>query len=150
MYFEFHSTICFVKDQATHTVLLMGKLKDGFYVFDNTQIALQHGPGLTSQSSSTSQEHKPTVFASSVSFPSSVSTDVPRTTSTTFDLWHNKLGHPSKKIVKVVLAKCNISYSNKVVPSLCQACCLGKLHKLPFPSSNTEYTKPLQLIHSNL
>ena len=47
-------SLCFVKDQATHTILLMGKLKDGLNVFDNTQIALLHGPGLTYQSSSTS------------------------------------------------------------------------------------------------
>ena len=40
VYFEFHSTVCFVKDQATHTILLMGKLKDGLYAFDNTQITL--------------------------------------------------------------------------------------------------------------
>lgn len=150
VYFEFHSTVCFIKDQAIHTILLMGKLEDGLYVFDKSQIHLQHGPVFTPQSSLVSQEHKPIVFASSASLPSFVSSDVSHTTCTTFDLRHNRFGHPSDKVVKVVLAKCNISYSDKVVPSLCQACCLGKLHKLPFPSSNTEYTKPLQLIHSDL
>ena len=34
--------------------------------------------------------------------------------------------------------------------NLCEACTLGKHHALPFPTSNTQYTYPLQLIVCDL
>lgn len=37
VYFEFHPTTCFVKDLKTKVVLLEGHLKDGLYVFNNSQ-----------------------------------------------------------------------------------------------------------------
>ena len=67
-----------------------------------------------------------------------------------FDLWHNRLSHLSENIVKVVLSKCNLSNVNKNPFSICKSCCFGKIHKLPFPSSTTIYTKPLELVHSDL
>ena len=63
-----------------------------------------------------------------------------------FDTWHRRLGHCSNKIVKHVMNLCRIpcSEKNKLV---CQACCLGKLHKLPFSISDSVYHYPLDLIY---
>ena len=33
--------------------------------------------------------------------------------------------------------------------SLCDYCCMSKIHQLPFQASTSEYTAPLQLILSN-
>ena len=38
VFFEFHPTFCFVKDLSTKTVLMHDQLKEGFYVFNNTQL----------------------------------------------------------------------------------------------------------------
>ena len=37
-----------------------------------------------------------------------------------------------------------------MIPSFCLPCCLSKIHKFPFSRSETVYTAPLQLIHSDL
>lgn len=66
-----------------------------------------------------------------------------------YTLWHNRLGHPSEKVVKSVLQRCNIPLPVKMC-SLCSACCLEKMHKFPYFTSSTEYNSPLQLIHSYL
>lgn len=38
VYFEFHPNVCYVKDQVSKTVVLEGKLKDGLYAFQSSQI----------------------------------------------------------------------------------------------------------------
>lgn len=68
----------------------------------------------------------------------------------TFTLWHNRPGHPSFSIVKTVVSQCNVLISNKVDSSFCSAYCLGKIHRLPFPSTLHEYLAPLHLIHTDL
>lgn len=40
VFFEFHSHSCFVKDQISKKVLLEGKLRNGLYIFDTTQLNL--------------------------------------------------------------------------------------------------------------
>ena len=40
VFYEFHSRSCFMKDWTSKTMLLEGKLKNGLYVFDHTQIHL--------------------------------------------------------------------------------------------------------------
>lgn len=70
--------------------------------------------------------------------------------SSLFDLWHKRLGHPFEKVVKCVLSHCNIPNFNKMEPSFCTSCCIGKIHKLSFSLSDTVYTAPLQLIHFDL
>uniref|UniRef100_A0A803NGJ8 Integrase catalytic domain-containing protein n=1 Tax=Cannabis sativa TaxID=3483 RepID=A0A803NGJ8_CANSA len=63
---------------------------------------------------------------------------------------HNRLGHPSEQVVKQVLNACNLSI-NKTSHTVCAACCLGKIRKLPFPKASlTIYTAPLQLVVSDL
>lgn len=95
----------------------------------------------------------PTVFSSNLGNNCSINsanTVSVSNSSSLFLLWHGRLGHPSAKIVKFVLQSCNIPHINKVQSDFCSACCQGNIHKLPFPSSQTTYTQPLQIIHSDL
>ena len=147
VFFEFHSSCCFVKDQVSKTVVLEGKLANGLYMFDKAQVQLQ------SVSSSTP-------FHKEIKAPSFSGSDVNQSTvllsnvnhNNSFELWHRRLGHPSSKVVQNVLSSCNIRLLNKDkgIDNICSACCFGKFHKFPFPSSQTVYTRPLQLIVSDL
>ena len=82
-----------------------------------------------------------------------VNSDLSVTTSSSFsvfDLWHKRLGHPTSKIVTQILNDNKIPFSTKSSSSICSACQLGKSHNLPFPISQIVYTKPLQLVVSDL
>uniref|UniRef100_A0A803Q5I3 GAG-pre-integrase domain-containing protein n=1 Tax=Cannabis sativa TaxID=3483 RepID=A0A803Q5I3_CANSA len=133
--FEFHPFFCCVKDRTTQKILLVGNVENGLYKFDSSQLSILSSP--------------------SASVPAYLSTPQCHThhlsnSSSDFSLWHSRLGHPTAKIVKMALSKCNITLSNKNVSDVCSSCCLGKSHKLPFSSSTTTYTEPLQLLHSDL
>ena len=81
-----------------------------------------------------------------------VNSDFPETTNSSFhvfDLWHKMLGHPTSKIVTQILNDNKIPFSTKSGSSIYSACQLGKSHNLPFPISQTVYTKPLQLVVSD-
>ncbi|KAF7839048.1 Retrovirus-related Pol polyprotein from transposon TNT 1-94 [Senna tora] len=129
VYFEFHPDDCFVKSQANNQILLKGRDKQGLYVFDNLNFA--------------SQDTVTPFSAHTASLTSS-------NTSSQFHLWHNRLGHPSSSVVKTVLNTCNLNTINKDVHFFCEPCCMSKIHALPFPSSSSSYTKPLELFYSDL
>ena len=44
----------------------------------------------------------------------------------------------------------NNKSSTSTENSLCDACCMRKLHQLPFLNSTTQYNAPLELVHSDL
>lgn len=145
VYFEFHPSYCCVKDQVNQRTLLVGRLDQGLYKFDSFQLQ-----NIVTNKTCTDL---PSVSPLDYTIPDQCnSTPVPAINSQ-FSLWHNRLGHPTAKIVQNALSSCNIKISNKTdvnFSDLCAACCLGKHHKFPFPNSTTEYTKPLQLLHSDL
>src|SRR5262249_28228115 len=66
----------------------------------------------------------------------------------TSQIWYHRLGHPSHDIQLSILA-C-ISVSNKPCSSLCNACQMGKSHKLPFSSSTSMSQSPLALVHCDI
>lgn len=134
VFFEFHANRCLLKCQDTQRVLLQGTVKDGLYRF----------PPFKLLSSPSSASH-PHVSSPSTYFNSSVS-------STTRDpyVWHNRLGHASNVIVNYVLKSCNLLIINKNHTSLCSACCFAKSHSLPYSSSTTVYSTPLELIHCDV
>uniref|UniRef100_A0A803NGK1 Integrase catalytic domain-containing protein n=1 Tax=Cannabis sativa TaxID=3483 RepID=A0A803NGK1_CANSA len=138
IFFEFHPFSCCVKDQVTKEILLVGKLENGLYKFDTLHLSSPSVNQAKAPPTSLSTQHIQ-CFHSHTFVP-----------NTQFSLWHSRLGHPSAKIVKLALSNCNIHLPNKVFPDICNACCLGKSHKLPFSHSTTTYTAPLQLIHSDL
>ncbi|KAL6339591.1 hypothetical protein AAG906_034676 [Vitis piasezkii] len=75
---------------------------------------------------------------------------VPVSSTSPFVLWHNRLGHPSSHIVSLILNKCNLLHLNKFLSLICFACCMGKIRKSLFLHSTSSYTKPLELVHTNL
>ena len=65
---------------------------------------------------------------------------------------HQRLGHPNTKVLNHVINSCsslkNIS-GNKTIDS-CDACKMGKMHKLHFPVTETKTKNPLELLHTDL
>ena len=116
VYFEVFPNHCFVKNQDTKEIILQGKVKDGLYVFHTMQCSL-----------------KP-----------SISNTTFNPTSSTFQLWHSRLGHASSIIVHNVMKLCNVI--GHKCDFFCQTCAIAKSHQLPFNDSLTVYTKPLQLV----
>ena len=123
-------------------VILRGTLEHGPYKF-----ILHKSPSPSSISvknssaasvSPTSPDALPSVFTSSCNVASSL------------DLWHKRLGHCAYPIVKKILLKCNLPSTSMKSDFLCDSCCIAKSHKLPYSPSLTQYTAPLELIHSDL
>ena len=98
VFFEFHSDACFVKDQDSQTVLLIGKVKDGLYSFDSSNLCLAHPEVAFNICQSSSVVKSCNVQTCTVSNPcDSIKLNV-------FDLWHAKLGHHSIQVVKTILS----------------------------------------------
>ncbi|CAN1286918.1 Retrovirus-related Pol polyprotein from transposon RE2, partial [Linum perenne] len=74
----------------------------------------------------------------------------PRANSVSLSTWHRRMGHANMENVKRVLRTCEISFSNKHMPHLCEDCCVGKMHKQSFPLSNFRASGPLDLICSDV
>ncbi|CAN1817778.1 Retrovirus-related Pol polyprotein from transposon RE1, partial [Linum perenne] len=74
----------------------------------------------------------------------------PQAHSVTLSTWHRRLGHANLDTVKHALRRSDLSFSNKRLPAICPDCCLGKMHKLPFPVSRFQATGPLDLICSDV
>uniref|UniRef100_A0A803QJK9 Integrase catalytic domain-containing protein n=1 Tax=Cannabis sativa TaxID=3483 RepID=A0A803QJK9_CANSA len=133
----------YLGEQQVHWA--MEQLENGLYKFDSHQLNLLNSHNKQPSPSPPSSSKTPVAFTHCNS--SSLS-DV----HDSFPLWHKRLGHPHYRTVQHVLTASNIKTSNKNndFSKLCSACCLGKHHKLPFPTSTTVYTTPLQLLHSDL
>ena len=144
IFFEFHSDACFVKDQDSQAILLTGKVKDGLYSFDSSNLCLAHPQATFNIFQSSSTVKTCNVQTCIVSNPcDSIKPNV-------FYLWHTILGNPSVQVVKTILSLCNVLNINKMTLSFYSSCCLSKIHKFPFSRSETVYTAPLQLIHFDL
>lgn len=130
VFLEFHPSCCYVKDLATHRVLLQGIESNGLYQLLPTP----------------SNEFAFTAFNNSA--PSSpVPTDLVVSENTTkLTTWHQRLGHPSTHVLSSVLCAYNINLSRSTISSLFNTCALGKSHKLPFKSATSVYFVPLKLI----
>lgn len=54
------------------------------------------------------------------------------------DIWHQRLGHPHSKFLRVLNFKNNVNVSSwNKVPILCSSCQMGKSCRLPFQMRNT-------------
>ena len=135
-----------MKDQTTKATLLKGTLREGLYHF------LLHRPKKSSHVHSSLQ-------SKCISFPAACTTILgPPAPSAFFssnvklnlDLWHKRLGHCNFEAVEKALHSCNIPFNATKSSILCHPCCIAKSHKLPYSSSHTQYTAPLQLIHSDV
>ncbi|GAB2267038.1 hypothetical protein Dimus_037931 [Dionaea muscipula] len=63
------------------------------------------------------------------------------------DTWHRRLGHPTPSIVRQVVSSCGLSSSEL---KFCDACQLGKSHRLPFLPSTFKASRPLELIYADV
>ena len=69
-------------------------------------------------------------------------------------LWHCRLGHVGQdKLNKLCSSKAVRGLDCKPSNSkwICDSCCAGKLHKLPFPSIDNKHTRPVfDLVHTDV
>lgn len=67
-------------------------------------------------------------------------------------LLHNRLGHPSKHVIHIMLKNKHMASEcdNKQIVEFCDACQLGKLHKFHFSTAEIKSKYPLKLTHTNI
>ena len=65
-------------------------------------------------------------------------------------LWHHRLGHPSNKVVSLMLKKSNITSVVDSTPKLCSNCIKGKISKLPFTSATCKLVNHFDIVHSDV
>jgi len=63
--------------------------------------------------------------------------------------WHDRLGHPSVNVLRLVLNKIGLSCPLNDL-SFCDACKVGKLSQLPFSRHDITATAPLELVYADL
>jgi len=63
-------------------------------------------------------------------------------------VWHERLGHQNKQYVEKYLKKHGIAYAKD--NQICEACILGKQHRLSFGSRTNAAMKPGDLIHADV
>uniref|UniRef100_A0A8R7VE00 Retrovirus-related Pol polyprotein from transposon TNT 1-94 n=1 Tax=Triticum urartu TaxID=4572 RepID=A0A8R7VE00_TRIUA len=65
--------------------------------------------------------------------------------------WHDRLGHASFSLVENLLRKNNLPFvGERHNETICDSCQKAKSHQLPYPTSSSVSTKPLQLIFSDV
>lgn len=88
----------------------------------------------------------PAAYSASLASPAAFSS----VSNTDVATWHNRLRHPSFDIVKSALSNCNIHIKAINSSSLCHSCCISKSHRLPYSSSTSECSSPLNIVHTDL
>lgn len=58
-------------------------------------------------------------------------------------VWHNRFGHPETDVVRQIMSSLQLSFRP---PTFCTSCPLAKSRRLPFASSTSWSTHPLQLL----
>lgn len=66
-----------------------------------------------------------------------------RTNASSAALWHQRLGHPSDRILHCF--DLSLIHDTKN----CDSCQFAKLHRLPFPEHSNRYNKLFELVHSD-
>ena len=69
-----------------------------------------------------------------------------------YTLWHRRMGHAHQRMIKH-LGKNTEGGPNQTTNApqgACEGCEKGKSKRLPFPSSKSRATRPLDLVHSDL
>jgi hypothetical protein len=72
-----------------------------------------------------------------------------RQQATSDEVWHMRLGHPNQDVLQQLLRNKAIVIS-KTSHSLCDACQMGKICKLPFASSDFVSSRLLERVHCDL
>ncbi|KAG8379883.1 hypothetical protein BUALT_Bualt07G0135600 [Buddleja alternifolia] len=64
--------------------------------------------------------------------------------------WHQRLGHPSYRVINFLCSQKLIDFSDDKVSSICDSCQMGKSCRLPFMPSDDECDKPFMKVHCDL
>ena len=120
VYFEFHTSMFYVKNLNTKAVLLSSQSNDGLYVL--------------SKSSATTI---PQAYWSPC-------------VSVTADLWHHRLGHPTSCIFNLLVSKNKIMCTSRRSLVQCLACLFGKSSRLSLRLTGHKTFAPLDLIFSDV
>ena len=65
-------------------------------------------------------------------------------------LWHNRLGHPSNKVLQFLSSNKLLSPKFCFKNQFCKGCALGKSTQLPFHTNKDHATSPFHLVHSDV
>jgi hypothetical protein len=100
VYFEFHTSVFYVKDLITNEVLLYSQSSDGLYILSESFV---------------------------MSIPQAYWSPC---ISVTVDLWHHRLGHPTSCILNLLISKNKLVCTSRRSLTQCQACPLSKSLRL--------------------
>ncbi|KAH9782586.1 hypothetical protein KPL71_008966 [Citrus sinensis] len=164
---EFCVNVCFVKDKMKGQVLLQGLSEKGLY-----KLQLKpSSPNTQSHESHMSVVHlnKPLSMLSFVNRNNQTSNKCDSFAKACFNfvssnctqavdqltLLHRKFGHPNLNVLIHLLkfyncAKVSLQSLKNSSHNVCEACQLGKSHRLHFATTDTTTTHVLELIHTNL
>lgn len=123
LYLEFHSNFCLLKDKDTRKVMLHGAFNNGLY-----QIKLPPlKDGLESPFNSKSKVSSIKVALGSTSQSVSslsivLNVEKSRSCKVSKTIWHQRLGHPSKRVVSIFLNSCNLKFPLNEKVDFCDAC----------------------------
>ena len=81
--------------------------------------------------------------------PSQVVSAAATTTTSSPDLWHARLGHPSLSHLQLLASQGHLGLV-QFQKFDCTSCHFGKQTKLPFSKSNSFSSAPFDLIHSDI
>ena len=75
-------------------------------------------------------------------------------TETNIELWHKRIGHVNLQRLRGMQSKGLVlglpAFDSKRVDRVCEACQLGKQHRLPFPKESSARKGLLDVIHSGV
>ena len=159
---EFTDNFCFVKDKVRNLIILQGKAEKGLY-----KLLLVSSNKTVSSTSNQSYVVESVVSTTPLSMFSVVNFTLSNNTScmyiaatscknskcllSTYVL-HQRLGYPSSKILNHVIKSCsslNLVHKNKTF-DFCNACKIGKMHKLHFSATDIKTKSPLEILHTDL
>ena len=70
---------------------------------------------------------------------------------TSIDCWHDRLGHPSIKILTHIISHFKLLIQlNQSEFSFCDSCQCNKSHRLPFGVSSLQSCEPLDLLYTDV
>ncbi|KAK9224840.1 hypothetical protein WN943_009878 [Citrus x changshan-huyou] len=162
---EFCGNTCFLKDKKERIILLEGVTMKGLYklklepgskihqalFFTVNKESCSAPMSMVSHCSDDLQSCSSANNQAKVAQNCLLSHSSP-VSSTSINILHRQLGHPSSTVMKHVLTDCkHLQFNNKTqIPDFCDAYQYGKVHKLHFKTTANKTASPLELIHTNL
>ncbi|KAL9443488.1 hypothetical protein AB3S75_016782 [Citrus x aurantiifolia] len=165
---EFTDNLCFVKDKMKSLIILQGKAEKGLYklllVSSNKPVSSVHQVSPAPSQSFVAESIIPINPLSMFSVVNSTLLNNASSLHTAANpcknsecllstsVLHQRLGHPSSKILNHVIKACSsFKLDNKTKTfDFCDACQIGKMHKLHFPASVIKTKFPLDILHTDL